>query len=56
MVAQSEVPMVTQEEINHMAPTIPMATHNMATNIEDENLPCYISKTVVDTYTGDILQ
>ena len=55
-VAQSEVPMVTQEEINHMAPTIPMATHNMATNIEDDNLPCYISKTVVDTYTGDILQ
>ena len=56
MVAQSEVPMVTQEEINHMAPTIPMATHNMATNIEYKNLTCYLSKTVVDVGTGDLLQ
>ena len=55
-VAPSKMPMVTQEEINHMSPTIPMATHNMAINIEDGTLPCYLSKTVVDTDTRDLLQ
>ena len=33
MVATSKVPMVTQEEMNKMAPTIPIATHNVATQI-----------------------
>ena len=31
MDAPSEMPMVTHEEINYMAPTIPKATNNMAT-------------------------
>ena len=53
--------MVTQEdvnpmkELNHMAPTILMATHNMATQIEDEPLPWYLVNTVIDTYTGEVL-
>ena len=34
-VAPSEVPMVTQEEINHTPPTTPMATHNTSTKIEE---------------------
>ena len=32
-VAPSNVPMVLKEEINHMAPTIPIATHNIATHV-----------------------
>ena len=54
--------MVTQEdvnpmkELNHMAPTILMATHNMATQIEDEPLPWYLVNTVIDTYTREVLQ
>ena len=34
-VALSKEHMVTEEEINHMAPTILTATHNMSTEIED---------------------
>ena len=34
-----EVPLVTQEEINHMAPTIPITTHKIVTQVEDEPLP-----------------
>ena len=54
--ASNKVPMVTQEEINHTAPTIPIATHNIATHIEDETLPWYLVKFVIDPYTEDILQ
>ena len=32
---------VTQEGMNHMAPTIPIATHNMSTQVEDEPFLCY---------------
>ena len=38
-VVPSKVTMVTQEEMNNMAPKIPIATHNTATQIEDEPLP-----------------
>ena len=54
--------MVTQEdvnpmkELNHMAPTILMATHNMATQIEDEPLPWYLVNTVIDPETEEVLQ
>ena len=51
-----EVSMVTQEEINHMAPNIPISTHNVDTQIEDEPLPWYLSNKVVDPDTGEILQ
>ena len=44
-VAPSKVPMVTQGEINHMSPTIPIETHNMATQIEDEPLLTIITLT-----------
>ena len=47
--------MVTQEEINHMPPTILIATHNMSTKIEDEPLPWYLVNEVVDSYTWEIL-
>ena len=39
-----------------MAPTITIATHNMATQIEYEPLPWYLVNTVIDTDTGNILQ
>ena len=48
----SEVPIVTQKEINQMAPNIPISTHNMDTQIEDGLLPWYLSNTVVDPDTG----
>ena len=48
--------MVTQKEIKHMAPKIPISTHNMATKSEYEPLPWYLSNTVVDPETGEILQ
>ena len=41
-VAPREVRMVKQEEINHMAPTITIATHNMSTQIKDETLAWYL--------------
>ena len=50
-VAQSKVNMVTQEEINHMAPTIPIATPNTATIIENKPLPWYLFDAVIDTET-----
>ena len=55
-VVQSKVPMVTQEEINNMAPTIKIAINNMATKIEYEPSPSYLVNVVIDTDTGDILQ
>ena len=48
--------MVTQEEMNHVAPTITIVTHNMATQIEDEPLPRYLNNAVIDTNTGNTLQ
>ena len=48
--------MVTQEEINNMAPAIPIETHNMATQIEYETLPWYPINAVIDPDTGEILQ
>ena len=38
MVVPIELPMVTQEEISHMAPTILIATHNMSKTIEYRTL------------------
>ena len=55
-VAQSKVPMVIQEETNHMVPTISIETHNMDTTIEDKTFPWYLVNTVIDPYTGEILQ
>ena len=54
-VAPREVPLVTQEEINHMVKTIPIATHNMATHVEDGPLPWYIFNVVVEQDTGAII-
>ena len=34
-----------------MAPTIPTATHKIATQIEDELLPWYLFNAVIDTDT-----
>ena len=54
--------MVTQEDINHtkciyhIAPTIPIATHNMATKIEYQSLPWYLYILVINPDTWDILQ
>ena len=42
--------MVTQKEITHMAPTIPISTNNMATKSEYEPLLWYLYNTVVDPY------
>ena len=39
-----------------MVPKIPIATHNMDTQIEDKTLPWYLINVVIDPYTGDILQ
>ena len=47
--------MVTQEEVNHMQPTVQIVTRNMATHIEDKPLPYYLVNTVIYTYTGYIL-
>ena len=55
-VAPNEVPMVKQRKINHTAQKNPIATHNMATQIEYQPLPWYLFITVIDTETGEILQ
>ena len=55
-VAPSKVTMLTQEEINYMAPTIPMETHNTATKIEEGPLTWYLINEVIDTDIWDILQ
>ena len=39
-----------------MAPTIPIATHDMATKIEDDPLTCYLVNAVIDTDMSGILQ
>ena len=54
--APCKVPMVTRDNMNHIAPTIPIETHNISTKMEDEPLPWYLVNTVIDTETGDILQ
>ena len=54
--APSKVPMVTQEEINHMEPTILIEIHNMASKIEDETLPWYLVNAFIDPYTGYMLK
>ena len=51
-VALRIVPFDTQEEINHMAPTILIAMHNMANKIEDETLPWYLFNAVFYPYIG----
>ena len=56
MLEPREVILVTQEEINCMAPTIPIATHNMPTQIEDETLPCHVVNGIVDPDKEEILQ
>ena len=38
-----------------MAPKIPTATHNMATQLEDEPLPCYLFNVFIDPETGEVL-
>ena len=54
-VVPSKADMLMKGEINHMVPTIPISTHNMATKIEDEPLPWYLVNEVVDSYTWEIL-
>ena len=39
-----------------MAPTIPIATQKMATQIEDESLPWYLDNTVIDPEKVEVLQ
>ena len=39
-----------------MATTIPIATHDMATKIEDDPLTCHLVDAVIDTYMWGILQ
>ena len=39
-----------------MAKIIPIATHNMATQIEDETFTWYLINEVIDKDTGIILQ
>ena len=39
-----------------MVPKIPIATHNMATQIEYEPLPYYLVNAVIDSDTGEVLQ
>ena len=39
-----------------MAPTIPIATPNTATIIENKPLPWYLFDAVIDTETEEILQ
>ena len=56
VVAPSRLHMVIQEVINHMAPTIKIATHNMAKKIEYEPLPWYLFNADIDPDTGDIVQ
>ena len=56
MVAPREVPLVTQEDINHMDPTITIVTHKIYTQIEDKPLPWYLVNVVVDPGTGEIPQ
>ena len=51
-VAPSKIAMVTQEEMNHMAPTIPIETHNMATQIEYGPLVWYLVNAVIYPDTG----
>ena len=55
-VAPSEVPMVTQEDINCRSPTILMATHKMAIQIKYEPLTWDLVNKDVDIYTGEIIQ
>ena len=55
-VVPSKADMLMKGEINHMVPTIPISTHNMATKIEDEPLPWYLFNALIDLYTGEILQ
>ena len=39
-----------------MAPTVTIASHNMATQIEDEPLLWYLVNSVIDPDSGDIFQ
>ena len=39
-----------------MNPTIPIAAHNISTQVEDEPLSCYLFNAVFDPDTGEILQ
>ena len=50
------VTLVTQEEVNHMSPTIPIVMHIMSKKIEDERLPRYLINTAVDPETVAPLQ
>ena len=60
--APIQLPMVNQEdsnhtkERNHMMPTIPVATHNMAKKIEYEPLLLHLVNAVIDPDTGEVLQ
>ena len=55
-VAPKVVHFVTHEEINHISLTIPIATHDMAYQIEVETLPWSLFNSVVNPYKGVILQ
>ena len=50
-----KIHMVTQKETNSFAPTITIATHNMATQIEYRPLPWYNSNVVIDSDTAGLL-